>query len=258
MGFSGEVGLNKLTLHSLNKDKNLNAKNKNKKRENKNGNGNNYDNEFKCQYKKKNGNESGVISSTFKEFDKIDNANYSANSNVEENKAYNYMNSKFFDILNLWEIRTNNYYTKDEIFFMSALFITNEYIPVLINIRNYTDYDYICDINSKDKNNIKNNNSLSLNLHNNSKSNGNGNFINRNLIYSNDNYFDGNENIHKNNDIPNIIKINYSNALKFFKKAIELNPCNPNYYYEYAECLKKSGKAKDAETFFKKAFESAL
>ncbi len=168
------------------------------------------------------------------------------------------MNSKFFDILNLWEIRTNNYYTKDEIFFMSALFITNEYIPVLINIRNYTDYDYICDINSKDKNNIKNNNSLSLNLHNNSKSNGNGNFINRNLIYSNDNYFDGNENIHKNNDIPNIIKINYSNALKFFKKAIELNPCNPNYYYEYAECLKKSGKAKDAETFFKKAFESAL
>ncbi|MHB8292333.1 MAG: tetratricopeptide repeat protein, partial [bacterium] len=131
-----------------------------------------------------------------------------------------------------------------------------EYIPALINISNYNDYDYICDINSKDKKNIKSNNRLNLNLNNNS--NGNDNFINRNLIYYNDNYFDGNENIYKNNDISNIIKINYSNALKFFKKAIELNPCNPNYYYEYAECLKKSGKAKDAETFFKKAFELTL
>ncbi|MHB1664628.1 MAG: hypothetical protein ACYCT7_05125, partial [bacterium] len=236
---SDEFNLNKFTLHSLNKDKknkdkNLNAKNENKKSTNKNEDGNKNENEFKCQYKNKN--ENGVISSTFEEFDEIDNANYSDNSNVEENKAYNYMNSRFFDILNLWEIRTNNYYTKDEIFFMSALFIANEYIPALINISNYNDYDYICDINSKYQNNIKSNNRLNLNLNNNSK--GNGNFINRNLIYYNDNYFDGNENIYKNNDISNIIKINYSNALKLFKKAIELNSCNPNYYYEYAECLR--------------------
>jgi hypothetical protein len=265
---SDEFNLNKFMHYSLNRDKknrdkHLNLKNKNKKSENKNKNGDKNENEFKYQYKNENenGNENGVISSTFEEFDEIDeigNVNYSDNSNVEENKAYNYMNSRFFDILNLWEIRTNNYYTKDEIFFMSALFITNEYIPALINISNYNDYDYICDINSKDKNNIKNNNCLNLNLNNNNKGKGNSNFINRNLIYYNDNYFDGNENIYKNNDIANIIKISYSNALKFFKKAIEFNSCNPNYYYEYAECLKKSGKAKDAETFFKKAFESTL
>jgi hypothetical protein len=255
---SDEFNLNKFTHSSLNnnnQDKHLNLKNKNKKSRNKNENRDKNESEFKYQYE--NENENGVISSTFEEIDEIDKINYySDSSNAEENKAYNYMNSRFFDILNLWEIRTNNYYTKDEIFFMSALFITNEYIPMLINISNYNDYDYICDINSKNKNNIKSNNRLNQNLNNNSKSNGN--FINRNLIYHDDNYFDGNENIYKNNDISNILKIHYLNALKFFKKAIEFNPCNPNYYYEYAECLKKSGKTKDAETFFKKAFESSL
>jgi len=150
----------------------------------------------------------GSTSETFEEFDKINykiNGYFDKNKTEESNAAYNSINSKFFDILNLWESRTKNYYTKDEIFFSSAMFITNEYIPVLSELYNNT---------------------------------GDGN------IYTDDN-------------ITGVIKANYSKALKLFKKAIALNSFNPDYYFNYAECLKKSGKTKDAEIFFKKAFESA-
>ncbi|RZD15813.1 MAG: tetratricopeptide repeat protein [Candidatus Acididesulfobacter guangdongensis] len=151
----------------------------------------------------------GSTSETFEEFDKIHykiNGDFDKIKIEESNAAYNNINSKFFDILNMWESRTKNYYTKDEICFSSAMFITNEYIPVLSELYN--------DI-------------------------GNGN------IYTDDN-------------ITGVIKANYSNALKLFKKAIALNSYNPDYYFNYAECLKKSGRSKDAEIFFKKAFESAL
>ncbi len=148
-----------------------------------------------------------TTSTTFEEFDKINykiNENFDKISVEENNAAYNNINSKFFDILNMWESRTKNYYTKDEIFFSTAMFITNEYLPVYYNA------DYL------------------------------------------------NENIYIDDNIASVIKANYSNALKLFKKAIALNSYNPDYYYNYAECLKKSERAKDAEIFFKKAFESAL
>ncbi len=47
----------------------------------------------------------------------------------------------------------------------------------------------------------------------------------------------------------------YEKALRYFKRAINYEPNNPRYYYEYARCLKNSGKPAEAEIFFKKAFD---
>ncbi len=47
----------------------------------------------------------------------------------------------------------------------------------------------------------------------------------------------------------------YEEALKYLKKAINNNPLNPRYFYEYARCLKNSGKTREAENFFRKAFD---
>jgi hypothetical protein len=34
----------------------------------------------------------------------------------------------------------------------------------------------------------------------------------------------------------------YEKALRYFKRAINYNPGNPRYYYEYARCLQKFGQ----------------
>jgi hypothetical protein len=247
-------------------------------------------------------------SKTFEEFDKINNKNNLESEKInvgEDNAAYNNINSKFFNILNMWESRTKNYYTKDEIFFSSAMFIANEYIPVLsefynctgddfsaltattassipgsmssefdnrmgdfgsgLNLENHTydDCDDIHDLHDNhrqedsiySKKSVKHNSCRIKNSSNKFSSR----FINGNSnpIYYNYNTDYLNGNIYTNDDIAGVIKANYSNALKLFKKAIALNSYNPDYYYNYAECLKKTGKAKDAEIFYKKAFESA-
>ncbi len=209
-------------------------------------------------------------SETFKEFDKI-NGNFDKIRVEENNASYNNINSKFFDILNMWESRTKNYYTKDEIFFSAAMFITNEYVPVLSEFYNYAGNNSNGGLNSENHNYVHEfygNHSREDGIYDdkgvkysschikNSSGENNRKFINRNPVYYNVDYLNGN--IYTGDNIAGVIKANYSNALKLFKKAIALNSYNPDYYYNYAECLKKSGRAKDAEIFFKKAFESAL
>ena len=47
----------------------------------------------------------------------------------------------------------------------------------------------------------------------------------------------------------------YDKALRYFQRAMAYNPNNPRYHYEYARCLKNSGKSEEAEIFFKKALD---
>ncbi len=224
------------------------------------------------------------VSETFEEFDKL---NYQINGDFDEtavkesNAAYNDINSKFFDILSMWESRTKNYYTRDEIFFSAAMFIIDEYIPVLSELYNDTGNGWGGGLNSDMHSNIndfsashnfngnhhkgndtahskkinKNVTYSSCRIKNSSGKISSG-YINSNPVYYGNDYLNGN--IYTDDNIAGMIKANYSNALKLFKKAIALNSCNPDYYLNYAECLKKSGRVKDAEIFFKKAFEFAL
>lgn len=121
-----------------------------------------------------------------------------------DEKSFNDLYNKFFERLYLWKERTEGYYLKDEVFYMTALFIVREYIPAILTMYGLGWGDNILDDTEKN-----------LNYH-------------------------------------------YDQALKFFKKAINSNPNNPNYYYEYANCLRQSGKSKEAEVFFKRAFELNL
>jgi tetratricopeptide (TPR) repeat protein len=122
-----------------------------------------------------------------------------------DEKSFNDLYNKLFEILYLWKERSEGYYSKDEIFYMTALFIVREYIPAILMMRGLGRGENILDENTE-----------------------------------------------------KILDYQYDRALKFFKKAINFNPNNPNYYYEYANCLRQSGKSKEAEIFFKKAFELSL
>lgn len=127
------------------------------------------------------------------------------------------MYERFFQILNYWKERADRLYSKDEMFFMAGLFVLDEQID-LFYIRNEQKLSEIKGFQ----------------------------------------YIDENKNIYNplfNNKIHDELKTYYDTALKYFKKALAYNQCNPRYFYEYARCLKNSGRSKYAELFFKKAFE---
>jgi tetratricopeptide (TPR) repeat protein len=134
---------------------------------------------------------------------------------------------KFFLILSGWRERIEGYYTKDEIYFMNGLFIMDELSDqVYFKERNpkkifrkdcKTDVDSMTDGGAGGGKNI--------------------------YEYA----YDG--------EIREKISDFYEKALKYFKLSINYNPNNPRYYYEYARCLKNSGKSEEAEIFFKKAFD---
>lgn len=120
-----------------------------------------------------------------------------AGSNINlksfDNNLFEYEYSRFFQIISSWEEMSSGYHSKDEISFMTGLFILDELIERFY-IQN--DDDKLSELNSY-----------------------------------------------------------YEKTLKYFKKAMNQNPNNPRYFYEYARCLKNSGKSAEAEIFFKKAFD---
>lgn len=124
---------------------------------------------------------------------------------------------RFFQILKFWKERAEGYYSKDEIFFMAGLFILDELID-LFYIKNEEKLINIDDFTGTDAN---------KNIY--------------NPVY--------------HDKVNDKLTVYYEKALKYFKKALEYNPNNPRYFYEYARCLKNSGKSKEAELFFKKAFD---
>ena len=139
---------------------------------------------------------------------------------MSDNFDFNLFNrtyERYFQILNFWKERTEGYYSKDEIFFMTGLFILDELID-LFYIKNE---ERLLEIKGFE------NTGSNKNIY--------------NSIYD--------------NKIHGELTVYYDKALKYFKKAIEYNPNNPRYFYEYARCLKNSGKSNEAEIFFKKAFD---
>lgn len=150
----------------------------------------------------------------FEEFRKI---KQRAIPNSFDINLFNRTYERFFQILNFWKERAGGYYSKDEIFFMTGLFILDELIDLFY---------------------IKNEEKLSG--------------------------VKGFKSIGENKNIYNPVlddKIHgelmayYDTALKYFKKALAYNPGNPRYFYEYAKCLRNSGKSSEAEIFFRKAFD---
>lgn len=142
---------------------------------------------------------------------------------------FNKIYDKFFLILSGWNKKAEGYYTKDEIFFMNGLFILDELIG----------YAYFEEKNGEEP----------ITDFYKDKDNG----IFQEVINPN-----GHKNIYRYvlGDATNEkISCFYEKALRFFSKAINYNPNNPRYYYEYARCLKNSGKSEEAEIFFKKAFD---
>jgi len=139
-----------------------------------------------------------------------------------DENSFNKTFDKFFLILSGWREKTEGYYTKDEIFFMNGLFIMDE----------LADCDYGSDY-GEERNGGKN----------------------KNMFRKADNY-DENTYLYVYGDKmkEKIVRF-YEKALRHFKRAIDYNPGNPRYYYEYARCLKNSGKSEEAEIFFKKAFD---
>ncbi len=130
---------------------------------------------------------------------------------------FNQMYEKFFQILNFWKERADSLYSKDEMFFMGGLFVLDELID-LFYIKNEKKLSEIKGFQHADKN---------KNIY---------NPIFDDKIYSE-------------------LTAYYDIALEYFKKALMYNQCNPRYFYEYARCLKNSGRSKDAELFFKKALD---
>ena len=144
------------------------------------------------------------------------------------NKTY----EKFFLILSGWRGKTNGYYTKDEIFFMNGLFIMDE----------LADYVYSDKRNAEELSGRKTFNKI----------------IFRKTDSPDGKNADADGNIYRyvyGDEIKEKITGFYEKALRYFKRAINYNPNNPRYYYEYARCLKNSGKSGEAEIFFKKAFD---
>ena len=144
------------------------------------------------------------------------------------NKTY----EKFFLILSEWKGKISGYYTKDEIFFMNGLFIMDE----------LADYVYSDKRNAEELSGRKTFNKI----------------IFRKADSPDGKNADADENIYRylyGDEIKEKITGFYEKALRYFKRAINYNPNNPRYYYEYARCLKNSGKSDEAEIFFKKAFD---
>ncbi len=157
---------------------------------------------------------------------------------------------RFFRLLTEWKHKTDGYYTKDEIFFMNGLFILDE----LTNVIDIWE-------NNEDRNKDTNRDILDVNP-------------NKSKIRETNNSSDyktageaktpvrfkkqkESENIYKQvygNEMNETISGYNDKALRYFKRAINYNPNNSRYYYEYARCLKNSGKSDEAEKFFKKAF----
>ena len=144
------------------------------------------------------------------------------------NKTY----GKFFLILSGWRGKINGYYTKDEIFFMNGLFIMDE----------LADYVYSDKRNAEELSGGKTFNKI----------------IFRKADSQDGKNADADGNIYRyvyGDEIKEKITGFYEKALRYFKRSINYNPNNPRYYYEYARCLKNSGKSDEAEIFFKKAFD---
>lgn len=148
------------------------------------------------------------------------------------NKTYD----KFFLILSGWREKIEGYYTKDEICFTNGLFIMDELADFVYCEEKAagefsggeTTKACAAKINTKEI------------FRNADKPDGGG----KNIYL----YVHGGETKEK-------ISRFYEKALRYFKRAINYNPNNPRYYYEYARCLKNSGKSDEAEIFFKKAFD---
>ncbi|MHB8231550.1 MAG: tetratricopeptide repeat protein [bacterium] len=186
------------------------------------------------------------------------------------NKTYD----KFFFILSGWNEKAEGYYTKDEIFFMNGLFILDELIDYIYFEEENRDWRrgiHETNCGSEEDGQV---NGLRNELHNGNDPDkkpsaasfpavnknpitgfyadkGNGMF--QEMIKPN-----GRKNIYRyvcNDAMKEKISCFYEKALRYFNRAIHYNPNNPRYYYEYARCLKNSGKSEEAEIFFKKAFD---
>ena len=158
-------------------------------------------------------------------------------------KAYD----KFFLILSGWKEKINGYYTKDEICFMNGLFIMDELADCI-------------DLKDEEKNAGKSSEIKSAEQ---LKSSGIGGSYNEEpALFRKIEDIRGEENGAKNiygyvygEEIRGKIYGLYDKALRYFQRAMAYNPNNPRYPYEYARCLKNSGKSEEAEIFFKKAFD---
>jgi tetratricopeptide (TPR) repeat protein len=153
---------------------------------------------------------------------------------------FNETYDRFFLILSGWNDKIKGYYTKDETYFINGLFIADELADRVyfeeaeegaerLSGRKAlkTCGDGINEIFSKADKSGKRNAGADENIY---------------------RYVYGDEMKEK-------ISRFYEKALRYFKLAIDYNPNNPRYYYEYARCLKNSGKSDEAEIFFKKAFD---
>ena len=152
------------------------------------------------------------------------------------NKTYD----KFFLILSGWREKIEGYYTKDEICFMSGLFIMDE-------LTDFADFE---ERNPEKPSDGKMAKEIFLRA----------GKPDRDGIA--DSGPDADAGAGKNiylyvygGEMKEKIAGFYEKALRYFKRAINYNPNNPRYYYEYARCLKNSGKSDEAEIFFKKAFD---
>ena len=169
-------------------------------------------------------------------------------------KAYD----KFFLILSGWKEKINGYYTKDEICFMNGLFIMDELADCV-------------DLNAEEKNGLKSNDiklqdTIELNdtVGEYSKPSAKKELFRKIEDIRGE---ENGENFSESNGAKNIygyvyreemqgeIYGLYDKALRYFQRAMAYNPNNPRYHYEYARCLKNSGKSEEAEIFFKKALD---
>ena len=160
---------------------------------------------------------------------------------------------KFFLILSGWKEKINGYYTKDEICFMNGLFIMDELADCI-------------DLKAEEKNGRKSHDIKSADT---VKSNGIGDGYPESTLFrkienisdaENADFSDynGAKNIYGyvyGEEMHSKIYELYDKALRYFQRAMAYNPNNPRYPYEYARCLKNSGKSEEAEIFFKKAFD---
>ena len=168
-------------------------------------------------------------------------------------KAYD----KFFLILSGWKEKINGYYTKDEICFMNGLFIMDELADCV-------------DLKAEERNTRKSpdrkpTDAVKLN----GIVGGNNGAAQKELFRKIGDIRgeENGENFSESNGAKNIygyvygekmqkeIYELYDKALRYFQRAMAYNPNNPRYPYEYARCLKNSGKSEEAEIFFKKAFD---
>ena len=169
-------------------------------------------------------------------------------------KAYD----KFFLILSGWKEKINGYYTKDEICFMNGLFIMDELADCI-------------DLNAEEKNGLKSNDiKLQDTIELNDTVGGYSKPSAKKELFRKIEDIRGGENgenFSESNGAKNIygyvyreemqaeIYGLYDKALRYFQRAMAYNPNNPRYHYEYARCLKNSGKSEEAEIFFKKALD---